>query len=231
MLQKRASKERGHFTADWLNSYHTFSFSEYYDPNHMHFRDLRVINEDRVKPGGGFPLHPHRDMEIISLVLSGALKHEDSFGHSELIEAGGVQLISAGEGIRHSEYNPSQEEEVHFLQIWVFPEEKGLEPGYQFASFDLWNGERLTPIANREGRNGALTIHQDAAIDFLTLPSSGRFEKPLVAGRHAWVQVVKGEVDVNSVTLQAGDGLAVSEESGIVLSSTAGSELLVFDLA
>ena len=232
MLQKRASKERGHFTADWLSSYHTFSFSEYYDPQYMHFRDLRVINEDRVKPGGGFPLHPHNDMEILSLVLSGSLKHEDSFGHSEVIEAGGVQLISAGEGIRHSEYNPSQTDEVHFLQIWVFPEEKGLDPGYQFASFDL-SGQSGTPIpiANREGADDALIIHQDTSIDFLKLETSAHFEKSLASGRHAWVQVIKGEILVSGVSLAAGDGLAVSNEENIDFSSVNGAEMLIFDLA
>jgi redox-sensitive bicupin YhaK (pirin superfamily) len=231
MLRIRPAGERGHFGADWLSSYHTFSFSTYYDPDHMGFRQLRVINEDRVQPGGGFPTHPHQDMEILSLVLSGSLKHEDSGGNSEIIPAGGVQLISAGTGVQHSEYNPSDSEEVHFLQIWIQPEEPGLKPGYQFARFDLGQQDVLIPIANPAGEGGAVTIHQDAGLEYLNLTRGGRIEKNIGHQRHAWVQVLTGTVDINGTTLQEGDGLAVSDESSIEFSSAAGSELLVFDLA
>ncbi|PLY02564.1 MAG: quercetin 2,3-dioxygenase [Desulfuromonas sp.] len=231
MLEIRPSGERGHFEVDWLNSYHTFSFSNYYDPEHMGFRQLRVINEDRVQPGGGFPTHPHQDMEILSLVLAGELKHEDSSGNSEIIPAGGVQLISAGTGVRHSEYNPSNEEVVHFFQIWIHPERSGLEPGYRFARFDLQQPDIFIPIANRRGTGGAVQIHQDAGLDFLNLTAGSRVERMIVPGRHAWVQVAKGEVNVNGVELAAGDGLAVSQEKQLDFSTGNGTELLLFDLA
>ena len=231
-MQTRPADDRGHFQVDWLNSYHTFSFSNYYDPDHMGFRDLRVINEDRVQPGGGFPTHPHRDMEILSLVLSGELKHEDSGGNSEIIPAGRVQLISAGTGVQHSEYNPSRDEEVHFLQIWIFPEREGLDPGYQFARFDLWGTpDQLVPLANPEGSDGAVRIHQDASIDYLTLSRGGRLETDLGKNRHAWVQVTRGAVDVSGVKLQAGDGLAISNEEKLSFSAAGGAELLLFNLA
>ncbi len=232
MLKVRPADERGHFQADWLNSYHTFSFSTYYDPAHMGFRALRVINEDRVQPGGGFPVHPHRNMEILSLVLSGSLKHEDSSGNSEIIPAGGVQLISAGTGVQHSEYNPSSDDEVHFLQIWVQPAQENLEPGYQFAEFDLRSEpDNLIPLANSSGSRGAVTIHQDVSIAYLELSRGGRLEKELAGGRYAWVQVTVGVVDVSGVTLRAGDGLAISDVQNIIFSSAGGGELLLFDLA
>ena len=231
MLKIRRAKDRGHYSADWLSSYHTFSFSDYYDPEHMGFRQLRVINEDRVQPGGGFPLHPHRDMEILSLVLSGQLQHQDSLGGSKVIPAGGVQLISAGTGLQHSEYNPSKDEAVHFLQIWLHPERQGLEPGYQFADFDLWGKkDQLIPLANRDGSAGAVTIHQEAAINYLKLSAAGRLEKNVAAGRHVWVQVVFGEVAVGDIELAAGDGLAISGEPELLFSSVGGAELLIFDL-
>jgi len=231
MLQIRRANERGHFSADWLSSYHTFSFSDYYDPDHMGFRQLRVINEDRVQPGGGFPQHPHRDMEILSLVLSGELKHEDSLGGSKIIPAGGVQLISAGTGLQHSEYNPSTESEVRFLQIWIHPARENLDPAYQFANFDLWSQiDTLVPIANQDGRAGAVTIHQDVSINYLNLSRGSRFEKTIDAGRHVWVQMTAGSVDVAGTNLEAGDGLAVSEETELIFSSVGGSQLLIFDL-
>jgi len=227
----RPAAERGHFTNDWLNSYHTFSFSTYHDPDQMGFRQLRVINEDRVQAQGGFPLHPHQDMEILSLVLSGELKHEDSGGNSEVIPAGGVQLISAGTGVQHSEYNPSDDEAVHFLQIWILPERNGLEPGYQFSEFDLWGRpDSFTALANRDGRDGAVTIHQDVSIDYLTLSGGGRVEYDVGESRHAWIQIVAGVVNVNGLVLQAGDGVAVSNERIVDLSSNVGGELLFFDL-
>ena len=232
MLKVRQAADRGHFQADWLSSYHTFSFSTYYDPAHMGFRALRVVNEDRVQPEGGFPLHPHRDMEILSLVLSGSLKHEDSSGNSVVIPAGGVQLISAGTGVQHSEYNPSSDDEVHFLQIWIHPEQENLEPGYQFAEFDLWSDpDNLVPLANRSGSRGAVTIHQDVSIDYLNLSRGGRLEKELAADRYAWVQVTGGVVDVSGEALRAGDGLAISDVQNINFSSATGGELLLFDLA
>ena len=232
MFQTRRANDRGHFSADWLESCHTFSFSNYYDPDHMGFRQLRVINEDRVQPGGGFPVHPHRDMEILSLVLSGELKHADSLGGSKVIPAGGVQLISAGTGLQHSEYNPSADAEVHFLQIWVHPEKMNLEPAYQFANFDLWSREDvLIPIANPEGSAGAVVIHQDVSIDYLNLSRGGRLEKMITDDRHAWVQVTRGDVNLAGTTLHAGDGLAISEEQKVEFSAAGGGELLFFDLA
>lgn len=231
MLKVRPAGERGHFQTDWLSSYHTFSFSSYYDPAHMGFRSLRVVNEDRVQPGGGFPLHPHRDMEILSLVLSGSLKHKDSSGNSQIIPAGGVQLISAGTGVQHSEYNPSSDDEVHFLQIWIHPEQENLEPGYQFAEFNLSSRpDNLIPLANQSGSRGAVTIHQDASIDYLNLSRGGRLDKKLAADRYAWVQVIVGVVDVCGESLQAGDGLAISDVQNVNFSSSGGGELLLFVL-
>ncbi len=232
MIKVRKAEERGHFKTDWLSSHHTFSFGDYYDPKQMGFRQLRVINEDRVQPGGGFPMHPHRDMEIITLVLAGALRHEDSAGNSEVIGAGDVQLISAGTGIRHSEYNPSDTDEVHFLQIWIHPEKESLEPGYQFASFDL-NGrpDSLIALASPDGGEGAVAIRQDATLSYLALTRGGRLEHTAGDGRHLWVQLTDGVVDVNGRTLRAGDGAAVSDEREIVFASAAGGALLLFDLA
>ena len=232
MITVRHKDERGVSRYDWLDSRHTFSFDHYYDPRYMGFRSLRVINDDRVAPGAGFPTHSHRDMEIVSYVLEGALEHKDSMGTGSTIVPGDVQRMSAGAGVRHSEYNHSQTEPVHFLQIWIAPERKGLEPGYEQRVFGAEEKRgKLRLIAAPGGRDGALTIHQDADL-YATLLNSGEAVAQLMrTGRHAWVQVASGSVTVNGVTLEAGDGAAVSGEDKLEIAGREPSEVLLFDLA
>lgn len=230
MITARKSQDRGHFQADWLDSYHTFSFDTYYDPHHMGFRTLRVINEDRVKAGAGFPLHPHRDMEILSFVLEGALKHQDNLGHEEIIRAGEVQRITAGRGIMHSEFNPSDEEAVHFLQIWILPESKGLTPSYETKRFAPKQPNSLQLLASRDGRDGSAVLHQDVALYVGDLAAGGRLEYPLPASRHAWIQVLRGALELNGTPLEAGDGAAVSEERVLTLTTRNQAQFLLFDL-
>jgi redox-sensitive bicupin YhaK (pirin superfamily) len=232
MIQLRQGNERGHTQLGWLDSYHTFSFGDYYDPRHMGFRHLRVINEDRVKPGTGFSTHSHRDMEILTYALEGILEHKDSMGNGSVIRPGEVQRMSAGTGISHSEYNHSQAEPVHFLQIWVLPEQQGLEPGYEKRSFfrDEKPGN-WHPIAARDGREGAVTIHQDIELYVARLAPGQRVVHRLKPGRHAWVQVARGSVALNGMSLKAGDGAAVSAEGIVELSANEMSEILLFDLA
>ncbi|MBF2026813.1 MAG: pirin family protein [Oscillatoriales cyanobacterium C42_A2020_001] len=236
MITIRRSQERGHANHGWLNSYHTFSFANYYDPDHIHFRDLRVINEDRVAPGGGFPTHPHRDMEILSYVISGALAHRDSLGNVETVGSQngsrGVQRFSAGTGIAHSEFNPSDAETVHFLQIWLFPEAKGLTPSYEQKVFSLeaQQGEWVK-LASRNASDGSVTIHQDVEIFTTLLDVGEKRVYELGRDRHAWLQVVRGEVVLNGHTLQAGDGAAVSEEQKLILEANTAAEVVLFDLA
>ncbi len=232
MIAIRKDGERGRTEIDWLDSRHTFSFGEYYDPEHMGFRDLRVINDDRVAPGGGFGTHPHRDMEIITMVLDGALEHKDSLGTGSIIRPGDVQLMSAGAGIRHSEFNHSQEKPVHFLQIWILPERNGLRPGYEQKAFAP-NGTRGTwrTVVAPEGENGTLTIHQDASLAVASLSRDEQATYSLKPGRYAWVQVATGGVTLNGNTLHAGDGAAVSNETKLTVKATEPSELLLFDLA
>ncbi len=230
MIKLRKSEDRGHARYDWLDSRHTFSFDTYHDPAHMGFRTLRVINQDRVAPGAGFPLHPHRDMEILSFVLSGALKHQDSLGHEGVIRAGEVQRISAGTGISHSEFNPSDTEEVHFLQIWILPEAKGLPPGYEQRTFAGQAKNDLLLLGSRDGRNGSVVIHQDVAL-FSGQLDSGRQQDYLVQhSRHLWLQLLAGRLKVNGRELAPGDGAALSEEERLQLQAVSDTTFLLFDL-
>ena len=232
MIQIRKSSERGNADHGWLNSYHTFSFADYHDPRFMGFRQLRVINEDRVQPGRGFGTHPHRDMEIISYVLDGALEHKDSLGTGSIIRPGEVQRMSAGTGVTHSEFNHSKSSVVHFLQIWLLPEKEGLPPSYEQREFPpAQRRDQLRLVAARDGRDGAVTIHQDVDL-YATLLSPGTsVEHSLRAGRHAWLQVAAGEVTLNGKNLAAGDGAAVSDESSVRIEAIESSEVLLFDLA
>jgi hypothetical protein len=232
MIEIRKDGERGRTEIDWLDSRHTFSFGEYYDPQHMGFRALRVINDDRVAPGGGFGTHPHRDMEIITVVLDGALEHKDSLGNGSVIRPGDVQRMTAGAGIRHSEFNHSQEKPVHFLQIWILPERNGLQPGYEQKTFatDETRGTWRVVVAP-EGKDGALTIHQDACLAVASLSRGEQATYSLKSGRYAWVQVATGGVTLNGNPLRTGDGAAVSDETKLTVKATEPSELLLFDLA
>jgi redox-sensitive bicupin YhaK (pirin superfamily) len=232
VIRIRRADERGRTRLAWLDSRHTFSFGGYHDPDHMGFRALRVLNDDRVAPGGGFGTHPHRDMEILSFVLSGALAHEDSTGAGSVIHPGEVQRMTAGSGVRHSEMNPSAEEPVRFLQVWILPERMGLEPGYEqraFAHDEL--ADRLRLVASPDGRDGSITVHQDALVYLARLGEDGEAAHPIGPGRHAWVQVASGEVYVNDEVLAEGDGVAVSAEEEIRLSGREAGEVLLFDLA
>src|SRR2546422_700996 len=231
MIRIRRSAERGHADHGWLDTYHTFSFAEYHDPRHMGFRHLRVLNEDRVQPGRGFPTHAHQDMEIITYVLEGALEHKDSLGNGSIIRPGDVQRMSAGTGVTHSEYNPSRTEPVHLLQIWILPERTGLPPSYEQRTFS--EAERrglLRLIASRNGRDGSVTIHQDADVYATLLEPRTEVVHRLRPGRHAWVQVARGAVGLDDQRLEAGDGATVSEESALRIAAAAPSEVLVFDL-
>lgn len=232
MLTLRKSEDRGHANHGWLDSYHSFSFADYYDPEHMGYGPLRVINEDRVAPGGGFPTHGHRDMEIISYVLDGALAHRDSIGTGSVIRPGDVQRMTAGTGIRHSEFNDSADEPVHFLQIWLFPERDGLAPGYEQRSFaDDERRGRLRLIASRDGQDGSVVVHQDVRLYAAVLDAGQAVAHGLAPGRTAWVQVARGAATLNGRALRAGDGAAVTGETALALTAEAdGSEVLLFDL-
>ncbi len=232
MLTIRHAGERGTANLGWLDSRHTFSFGHYYDPDHMGFGPLRVINEDRVRPGAGFDTHGHRDMEIISYVLEGALEHKDSIGTGSVIRPGDVQVMSAGTGIRHSEFNHSKNEPVHFLQIWVLPDREGLSPRYDQKTFaDAEKRGRLRLVGSPDGRDGSIVIHQDAKIFAALLNSGDEVAHVLQPGRKGWVQIVRGAVEVNGEPLRAGDGVAVENVPALAVSSRADdSEILVFDL-
>lgn len=233
MITIRPAPDRGNANFGWLDSRHTFSFGNYYDPNHMGFADLRVINEDKVTPGQGFGTHGHRDMEIISYVLEGALEHKDSIGTGSVIRPGDVQRMSAGTGIAHSEYNASKTEPVHFLQIWILPDTKGIEPGYEQKTFT--DGEKrgqLRLVGSRDGRNGSITIHQDVDFYATALQEGEQVQHSFGNGRAAWLQVTRGAVQLNDQTLTAGDGAAISDQSLITLRGAASaSEVLLFDMA
>ncbi|KAF0192789.1 MAG: hypothetical protein FD165_559 [Gammaproteobacteria bacterium] len=232
MLDIRHADQRGVANFGWLDSRHTFSFGEYHDPQHMGFGPLRVINEDRVQPGRGFDMHGHRDMEIISYVLEGALEHKDSMGNGSIIRPGDVQRMTAGTGVRHSEFNSSPRERVHFLQIWILPEVEGLAPGYEQTTFgDDQKRGRLCLIASRDGRNGSVTIHQDVDLYATRLGDGDEITHPLRAGRTAWVQIARGRASVNGTALQAGDGIALANESAIALRGQSDTEILLFDMA
>lgn len=231
MVRIRPAEARGRVQLGWLDSRHSFSFGQYYDPAHMGFGPLRVINEDRVAPGAGFPTHGHRDMEILSCVMEGALEHRDSIGTGSVIRPGEVQRMTAGKGIRHSEYNPSQEEPVRFLQIWVEPEREGLAPSYEQKAFpEEERRNRLRLIASRDGREGALTVHQDISLFSSLLDGGETLVHPLDAGRGAWLQLVRGRVTVNGEMLAAGDGAALAETRDVTIEGAEDSELLLFDL-
>lgn len=229
MILPRRSQERGHFNYGWLDTYHTFSFADYHDPAHMGFSSLRVINEDRLAPGAGFAAHRHRDMEIITYMLEGALEHKDSLGHGSVIRPGEVQRMSAGSGIEHSEYNASKVEPAHFLQIWITPAAAGLPPSYEQKRFAAAGG--LTLVATPDGRAGALTIHSDAMVYAARLRPDETVSHALAAGRRAYVQVARGETRINGAMLAAGDGARVSDEREMVLQAGVETELLLFDLA
>lgn len=232
MIRMRPGTDRGHFNHGWLDTYHTFSFGDYYDPEQMGFRSLRVINEDRVQPGQGFGMHGHRDMEIVTYVLSGALEHRDSLGNGSVLPPGELQRMTAGSGIRHSEFNPSETEHVHLYQIWLLPERKGLEPSYDqrpFPAAGRRGNWQLT--ASPDGRDGSLAIRQDAEIYLAELAAGEAIEFALAAGRHAWLQALRGEVRLNGQLLTAGDGAAISEEETLSIRADAAAEVMLFSLA
>jgi hypothetical protein len=233
MLTLRRAEERGRANFGWLDSRHSFSFGHYHDPAHMGFGPLRVINDDRVAPGGGFPTHPHSDMEIVSYVLEGALAHKDSLGTGSVIRANDVQRMSAGTGIRHSEYNASQTQPVHFLQIWIVPERKGLEPSYEQKAFS--NEEKrgkLRLVGSRDGRDGSVTIHRDVDFYATLLNEDEAVSHTLKPGRTAWVQVAHGTARLNGEQLYPGDGVAIEEAGVIALAGTSpDAEILLFDMA
>ena len=232
MILVRPSEARGHADHGWLNSRHSFSFADYYDPKHMGFRALRVINEDRVEPGRGFGAHPHRDMEIISYVLEGGLEHKDSLGTGSVIRPGDVQRMSAGTGVAHSEFNASKTEPVHFLQIWLLPDQRGIAPSYEQKAFSREPvADRLRLVASPDAREGSLTIHTDAALYTGILSSGQSVRHTLPTGRHAWVQVARGAIRLNGTELSEGDGAAVSGEAELELSASSPSEILLFELA
>lgn len=234
MITLRPSEERGHANHGWLDTYHTFSFDTYHDPDHMGFRSLRVINEDWVAGGKGFPPHGHRDMEIVTYILEGTLQHQDSMGNGSVIRPGEVQRMSAGTGVTHSEYNPSPTERLHLLQIWIRPESRNLEPSYEQKKFAAEGRRgRLQLVASREARDGSVRIHQDTALYAAALEPKETVRHTLASGRHAWLQVARGAVMLNGVALKAGDGAAASDESALEVAGAddGSSEILLFDLA
>ncbi|HVY64734.1 MAG TPA: pirin family protein [Gammaproteobacteria bacterium] len=232
MMLIRPAAERGHANHGWLDSRHTFSFADYHDPRYMGFGPLRVINEDRVQPGKGFGTHGHRDMEIISYVLEGELAHKDSMGNGSVIRPGDVQRMTAGTGVQHSEFNHSKSELVHFLQIWLFPSKPGLPPGYEQKMFDTASKRgRLKLIVSPDGRDGSVTIHQDAQIYAAVLAAGESVTHSTTHERKLWVQVARGAVRVNGEALAAGDGAAIAYDDKVTIDATAESELLLFDMA
>lgn len=231
MLNVRRGNERGHVDLGWLNSRHTFSFGDYYDPRFLGFSALRVINEDRVAPGKGFPPHAHRDMEIITYILDGALEHKDSLGTRSIIRPGDVQRMSAGAGIEHSEFNPSPDAPVHFLQIWILPDAKGLPASYeQISVLREERHDRLRLIGSRDGREGSVTVHQDLSLYAGELTPGASVDHAFTWPRAGWVQIASGSVDVNGHQLEAGDGVAISKESALRIKANSHAEVLLFDL-
>jgi redox-sensitive bicupin YhaK (pirin superfamily) len=231
MVTLRPAAERGHFDHGWLDTWHTFSFADYRDPRHMNFRALRVINEDRVRGGKGFPTHAHQDMEIVTYVLEGALQHRDSLGTGSIIRPDDVQRMSAGTGVTHSEFNASPDEPVHLLQIWIVPERTGLPPSYEQRTFPREEKRSaLRLVASPEGRDGAVTIHQDAELYVTVLKDGESVQHALARGRGAWVQIARGAATLNGVAMEAGDGAAVTDEPLLDLRADGEVEALVFDL-
>ena len=232
MLTVRPAGERGRTRLDWLDSFHTFSFNQYYDPRHMGFRSLRVINDDFVSAGAGFGAHPHRDMEILTWVVDGALEHRDSTGGGGVVRPGDIQRMSAGTGVTHSEFNQSAEEPVHLLQVWLLPERRGIDPEYEQRNYPAVEREgRLRLVASKDGRDGSVTIHQDAALHAALFAPGQKAEHKLASGRHAWLHVASGAVSINGMKLSAGDGIAASDEPSLVIEAAEKSEVLLFDLA
>lgn len=232
MILPRPSAARGHFDFGWLSTFHTFSFGEYEDPVHDHFRTLRVINEDWIQPSQGFGTHGHRDMEILTWVLEGSLEHKDSLGHGGIIRPGEAQRMTAGSGIRHSEFNASDRATVHLLQIWLFPQTSQLPPSYEQKAFPLQERRnRLRLVASADGREGSVLWHQDASLFVGNLDQGASLEMSLAGERHAWLQVARGSLAMNGVALQQGDGAAVSEEHHLRLEAGADTEVLIFELA
>ena len=230
MMTIRRSNERGHAEHGWLDSYHTFSFADYYNPEWLGFRTLRVINDDLIMPGMGFGTHPHRDMEIISYVLGGALQHRDSMGNGRVIKPGEFQYMAAGTGVHHSEFNPSNTEATRLLQIWIHPDQKGVKPRYAEKNLAKAETGKLHLVASKTGREGSMEIHQDADLLLAKLDSGQSVKHTLASGRHAWVHVAEGEVNVNGKTLNGGDAAALSEESALEIAAAKPSQVLVFDL-
>lgn len=232
MIRIRKSAERGHFDHGWLNTYFTFSFADYYDPKHVHFRTLRVLNDDRVAPGQGFPTHPHKDMEIVTYVLEGALEHRDSMGTGSVIRPGDVQYMSAGSGVTHSEFNASDKEPVHLLQIWMFPEKQGFKPTYGQKNFsEAEKRGKLRLLVSPDGRDGSIQIRQANELYATVLGQGEAVRHELKPDRHAYVQVARGSVTLNGQRLAEGDGAAISSEKAVELTGVDHAEVLLFDLA
>ncbi len=230
MMKIRRAEDRGHADLGWLNTHYTFSFADYYDPDHMGFRSLRVINDDVVAPGGGFGMHGHRDMEIITYVLSGELEHKDSMKNGRVIRPGEVQYMAAGKGVMHSEFNPSEKNPVHLLQIWILPEQKGLKPQYAERTGGELPSGRLNLVASKAGREGSIAINQDADLYVAKLGAGDKVRHSLRPQRHAWLHVAEGEVAVDGQVLKGGDGAAVSGEQSLEIAAKAQSQVLLFDL-
>jgi redox-sensitive bicupin YhaK (pirin superfamily) len=232
MINIRKSEERGRANHGWLDTHFTFSFADYYDPEHVHFRTLRVMNDDRVAGGGGFPMHPHRDMEIVTYVLEGALEHRDSMGNGSVIKPGDIQYMSAGTGVTHSEFNASKTEPVHLYQIWMLPAEKGLKPAYNQKNFsEAEKRGKLRLVASPDGRDGSVKIRQDNELYATTLAAGESVKHALKPERHAYVQVARGSVKLNGAHLETGDGAAISAEKSVDLTGVRDAEVLLLDLA
>ncbi|BCB27628.1 pirin family protein [Sulfurimicrobium lacus] len=231
MIQLRKASERGHANHGWLDTWHSFSFADYYDPQHMGFSVLRVINDDRIAPGAGFPTHSHRDMEIITYLLQGSLAHKDSMGNGSVIRPGEIQRMSAGSGISHSEFNASESEEAHLLQIWIEPKENGITPSYEQKSLPVaGNNAQLNLLASPDGQDGSVIIHQDVRLYATHLQEHGEVAYSLPAGRRAYLHLARGKLKLNGLELEAGDGAKILDENINILSTEAGSEALLFDL-
>ena len=231
MFLVRKASDRGHFDHGWLDTYHTFSFGDFYDPAHMGFRSLRVINDDRVQPGQGFGMHGHRDMEIVTYILDGSLEHRDSMGNGSIIRAGELQRMTAGTGVRHSEFNPSDKEWAHLYQIWLLPERNGLTPSYEQRTVDQEQKRgQFRLVASPDGADGALTIHQDARLYLASLEPGQAVAHEIERGRAAWLQVLRGGVNAFGHDLSAGDAIAVTDEDAVAVQANVSSEVLLFDL-
>jgi redox-sensitive bicupin YhaK (pirin superfamily) len=232
MIRIRPGNERGHADHGWLDTYHTFSFANYYDPRHMGYRGLRVINDDRVAPGGGFPMHPHRDMEIVSYVVEGALEHRDSMGNGSVIRPGDVQRMSAGTGVTHSEFNPSEDEAMRLLQIWIEPRQEGTDPSYEQRNFtEEERRGRLRRVASPDGADGSVTVQADATILASLLGPGDTVTHEIEDGRGVWIQIVRGSVRVEGELLREGDGVSVEQQTSVKIEGESEAEILLFDLA